>query len=46
MMYIRIEYTLYFDPQAAPHSDHCPRCGGHRYAPGYHCLRCERRGWA
>ena len=37
-----IEPTLYLDPQAAPIASFCPRCGGARYAPGEHCIRCER----
>ncbi len=42
-MRITMEPTLYFDPQAAPHMGHCPRCGGHLYGPDTPCLRCIRR---
>ena len=38
-----IEPILYTDPQAAVPGCFCPVCGGERYAPGFHCLRCERR---
>jgi len=40
-MHIPIIPVLYADPQTAP-CRRCVRCGGQRYAPGYHCLRCER----
>ena len=43
-MYTQIEYTLFYDPQAAMPEEFCRRCGCERYAPGLHCLRCERRG--
>ena len=43
-MYIQIEYTLFYDPQAAMPADFCIACGCERYAPGLHCLHCERRG--
>ena len=36
--------ALFFDPQAAIPADFCPVCGSERYAPGLHCIRCERRG--
>ena len=42
-MYIQLEYTLFYDPQAAMPADYCKACGCERYAPGLHCLRCERR---
>ena len=38
-----MEGTLYFDPQAAVPACFCPRCGGECYAPGFTCIRCERR---
>lgn len=41
-MYIECPYTLFFDPQAAMPADFCLACGCERYAPGLHCLRCER----
>ena len=44
IMYIQIEYTLFYDPQAAMPAEFCIACGCERYAPGLHCLRCERRG--
>ncbi len=34
--------TLHTDPQEAKPASFCPLCGGERYAPGEHCLRCER----
>ena len=37
-----IEPVLYIDLQAAIPAFYCPVCGGARYAPGEHCLRCER----
>lgn len=37
-----IEPTLFLDPQAQVPASYCPRCGGARYAPGEHCIRCER----
>ena len=43
-MYIQIEYTLFYDPQAVMPAQFCRVCGCERYAPGLHCLRCERRG--
>lgn len=39
-----VEGTLYWDPQQETDLDFCPVCGGERYAPGYHCPRCERDG--
>ena len=41
-MYISL--TLFIDPQTLPPAAFCPCCGGERYAPGLHCLRCEG-GW-
>lgn len=38
-----IEPVLYVDLQAVPTAAVCEICGGERYAPGFHCLRCERR---
>ena len=35
--------VLYTDPQAVIPAAYCPACGGELYAPGLHCLRCERR---
>ena len=35
------EPNLYVDVQALPPADFCPVCGGERYRPGLHCLRCE-----
>jgi len=43
-MYIEFAYTLFSDPQEAVPAEFCLRCGCERYAPGLHCLRCERRG--
>ena len=40
---ILIESILFPDPQAVRPLCFCRRCGGERYAPGRHCLRCERR---
>jgi uncharacterized OB-fold protein len=40
-MNLRIEPTLYIDPQTLPEKA-CPVCGGAVYPPGYHCIRCER----
>lgn len=37
-----IEPTLFIDPQAEVPASYCPVCGGARYAPGEHCIRCER----
>ena len=39
----KMEGTLFFDPQAAVPACFCPRCGGECYAPGFTCIRCERR---
>lgn len=39
-----VESTLFLDPQQQRDFYFCPVCGGERYAPGYHCLRCERDG--
>lgn len=39
-----VEQVLYIDPQQERLFDFCPVCGGERYAPGFHCLRCERDG--
>ena len=36
-----IESNLYADPQTLPPADFCPYCGGERYLPGLHCIRCE-----
>ena len=38
-----IEPMLYIDPQVEKPACFCPVCGGERYAPGFACLRCERR---
>lgn len=43
-MHVQIDPVLYTDPQQAIPASFCPRCGGERYAPGEHCLRCERSG--
>ena len=43
-MYTELPYTLFYDPQAAMPAEFCKACGCERYAPGLHCLRCERRG--
>lgn len=43
-MYLEFTYTLFFDPQAERPACFCQTCGCERYAPGLHCLRCERRG--
>ena len=40
-MTLRIEPTLYIDPQAAIPAGFCPECGGELYRPGLHCSRCE-----
>ena len=37
-----IEPVLYVDVQRAA-ACRCRVCGGERYAPGFVCLRCERR---
>lgn len=37
-----IEPTLFIDPQREIPASICHICGGARYAPGEHCLRCER----
>ncbi len=42
-MYIQFQYTLFYDPQAEIPAEYCRECGCERYAPGLHCLRCERR---
>lgn len=39
-----LEQTLFLDVQQAAPGDFCPVCGGERYLPGLHCLRCERNG--
>ena len=41
---IFLEPVLFVDEQQQPKWDLCDICGGVRYAPGYSCLRCERRG--
>jgi hypothetical protein len=38
----KIEPMLYTDIQSEVPKSLCPVCGGARYAPGEHCLRCER----
>lgn len=38
----QIEPMLYTDIQSEVPKSVCPVCGGVRYAPGEHCLRCER----
>ena len=38
-----IESTLYIDPQAETPSGFCPECGSEVYAPGHHCIRCDRK---
>ena len=43
-MYIEFPYTLFYDPQAEIPADFCECCNCELYAPGLHCLRCERRG--
>lgn len=35
--------TLFYDPQAAVPARFCEVCGCECYAPGLHCIRCERR---
>ena len=42
-MYIQLEYTLFYDPQTVVPAEFCIACGCERYAPGLHCLHCERR---
>ena len=42
-MYLEFPYTLFEDPQAAVPAAFCEECGCECYAPGLHCLRCERR---
>ena len=39
---LKIEPMLYTDIQSEVPKSLCPVCGGARYAPGEHCLRCER----
>lgn len=43
-MYLEFSYTLFADPQMERPQCCCPCCGCECYAPGLHCLRCERRG--
>lgn len=43
-MYLEFPYSLFYDPQAQQPQCFCDRCGCECYAPGLHCLRCERRG--
>ena len=43
-MKIQIEPVLFLDEQQQRLWDICALCGGVRYAPSFHCLRCERRG--
>ena len=43
LMYLEFPYTLFEDPQAAVPAAFCEECGCECYAPGLHCLRCERR---
>ncbi len=38
-----IEPTLYLDVQREKPGGLCRCCGGELYAPGFTCLRCERR---
>lgn len=42
-MYLEFSYTLFYDEQAAIPGGFCKICGCECYAPGLHCLRCERR---
>ncbi len=42
-MYIEFPYTLFFDAQAAVPAEECVLCGCECYAPGLHCLNCQRR---
>lgn len=42
-MNLPIEPMLYIDIQREQPVSFCPVCGGERYVPGEHCLRCERR---
>lgn len=42
-MYLEFPYTLFYDEQAAIPGGFCETCGCECYAPGLHCLRCERR---
>lgn len=42
-MYLEFVYTLFYDEQAAQPAAFCEACGCERYAPGLHCLRCDRR---
>ena len=39
----QIEPMLYIDLQSRVPACYCEICGAERYAPGLHCLRCERR---
>lgn len=43
-MYLEFSYTLFSDPQMQQPQYRCPCCGCECYAPGLHCLHCERRG--
>ncbi len=43
-MYLEFPYTLFVDSQAERPACFCQNCGCECYAPGLHCLRCERRG--
>ena len=38
----QIEPMLYTEIQSDIPKSRCPVCGGARYAPGEHCIRCER----
>ena len=42
-MYVEFPYILFADPQAVVPAGFCEACGCELYAPGLHCLRCERR---
>lgn len=42
-MYVEFPYTLFADPQDVVPAAFCLECGCECYAPGLHCLRCERR---
>ena len=42
-LYLEFEYSLFVDEQAAIPGGFCGICGCECYAPGLHCLRCERR---
>ena len=43
---MKLESTLYQDPQMQKEAGYCNRCGGEVYAPSQICGRCEKRPFA